>query len=103
MVFRCYGPSGFHWKHKYKWKLTSSQLISLIYGGNFNLFLPKGLTREDEEYVVGVVIEQFKYLGPFPAKMEEIADPETVQSIITIMEMYQKRRRRHFGEPPRGK
>ena len=36
--------------------------------------------------MVGVVVEQFKYFGPFPAKFEEIADPETVQSIILLRE-----------------
>jgi hypothetical protein len=36
--------------------------------------------------VVGVVVEQFKYFGPFPVKIAQIADPETVQSIILLME-----------------
>lgn len=44
------------------------------------------MKRDDEEYVVGVVEEQFKYFGPFPAKIAEIADPETVQSIMLIMQ-----------------
>ncbi|RYN85812.1 hypothetical protein AA0119_g13090 [Alternaria tenuissima] len=73
-----------------------AMLISLIYGGNFNLFLPKGLTREDEEYVVGVVVEQFKYFGPFPAKIAEIADPETAQSIILLMENVPKEKTTPF-------
>ena len=30
--------------------------------------------------------EQFKYFGPFPAKIAEIADPETVQSIMIVKE-----------------
>ncbi|KAH6862994.1 serine/threonine protein kinase [Alternaria alternata] len=73
-----------------------AMVISLIYGGNFNLFLPKGLTREDEEYVVGVVVEQFKYFGPFPAKIAEIADPETVQSIILLIENIPKEKTMPF-------
>lgn len=44
------------------------------------------MKRDDEEYVLGVFEEQFKYFGPFPAKIAEIADPETVQSIILLME-----------------
>jgi hypothetical protein len=44
------------------------------------------LKRDDEEYVLGVVEEQFKYFGPFPAKFAEIADPETVQSIMLLMQ-----------------
>ncbi|KAI2485743.1 Serine/threonine protein kinase [Pyrenophora tritici-repentis] len=62
-----------------------AMLVSLIYGEHFNLFQPKGLKRDDEEYVLGVVEEQFKYFGPFRAKIAEIADPETVQSIMLIM------------------
>lgn len=44
------------------------------------------MKRDDEEYVVGVVMEQFRYFGPFPAKIEEIASPETVQSILWLMQ-----------------
>ncbi|KAI1669890.1 Serine/threonine protein kinase [Pyrenophora tritici-repentis] len=32
-----------------------AMLVSLIYGEHFNLFQPKGLKRDDEEYVLGVV------------------------------------------------
>jgi hypothetical protein len=65
--------------------LPSLKLISLIYGGNFNLLRPE-LDRDHEEYVLGVVMEQFKYFGPFPAKISEIVSPETVQSILWIMQ-----------------
>ncbi|KAF2832812.1 putative serine/threonine protein kinase [Ophiobolus disseminans] len=62
-----------------------AMLISLIYGGNFNLFRPKGMDRDHKEYVVGIVKKQFSYFGPFPAKYAEVADPETVQSIVYLM------------------
>jgi hypothetical protein len=53
------------------------ELISVKYGGGFNLFHPKEIKPDDEEYVLGVFEKQFKYSGPFPAKITEIADPET--------------------------
>lgn len=65
--------------------LTSFQLISLIYGGHFNLFHPKGLKRDDEEYIGGVIEQQFRYFGSFPASIAEIADPETVETIMMMM------------------
>ncbi|KAF1912983.1 putative serine/threonine protein kinase [Ampelomyces quisqualis] len=73
-----------------------AMLISLIYGGDFNLFQPKGLTRDDEEYVGGIVEEQFKYFGPFPAKIAEIADLETVQGILLIMQSIPKEKTTPF-------
>lgn len=47
--------------------------------------------------MVGVVGEQFKYFGPFPAKIAEIADPETVQSIILLMEHIPKEKTTPFS------
>jgi hypothetical protein len=32
-----------------------------------------------------VLKEQFRYFGPFPAKYEEIASPETVTAILYLM------------------
>jgi hypothetical protein len=55
------------------------------------------LKRDDEEYVVGVVEEQFKWFGPFPAKIAEIADPETVQSILLLMENIPKEKTTPFA------
>ncbi|KAH7402804.1 kinase-like domain-containing protein [Pyrenochaeta sp. MPI-SDFR-AT-0127] len=60
-------------------------LISLLYGGDFNLFRPI-IDRGHEEYVVGVVMEQFRYFGPFPAKISDIPSPETIQSILWLMQ-----------------
>lgn len=65
----------------------ANQLISLIYGGNFNLFRPKGLKRDDEEYLLGVLTKQFRYFAPFPTKFEEIAGPETINSILYLMQV----------------
>ncbi|OAL49843.1 STE/STE20 protein kinase [Pyrenochaeta sp. DS3sAY3a] len=61
-------------------------IISLIYGGNFNLFRPKGMDRDHEEYLLGVLKEQFRYFAPFPAKFEEIASQETINSILYLMQ-----------------
>ncbi|KAH3905790.1 hypothetical protein HBH56_213640 [Parastagonospora nodorum] len=60
-------------------------LISLIYGGDFNLFRPK-LDRDHEEYLAEVMMQQFRYFGPFPAKIADIASEKTVQSILWLMQ-----------------
>ncbi|OJD13104.1 STE/STE20 protein kinase [Blastomyces percursus] len=61
-------------------------LISLIYGGNFNLFRPRTVSYGHEEYGLEVLKQQFRYFGPFPAKYEEIASPETVTAILYLMQ-----------------
>jgi hypothetical protein len=61
------------------------KLISLIYGGDFNLFRPN-LPRDHEEYQLGAVIQMFRYFGPFPASIEEIASQETACGILWMME-----------------
>ncbi|KAL6159033.1 hypothetical protein ACJQWK_03306 [Exserohilum turcicum] len=74
-----------------------AMLISLIYGNDFNIFKPVGMKRDDEEYVSGVVIEQFKIFGPFPAKIAEIADSETIHSINLIMRAIPKEKATPFS------
>ncbi|GIK02312.1 hypothetical protein Aspvir_006361 [Aspergillus viridinutans] len=61
-------------------------LISLIYGGNFNLFRPRTVPYGHEEYNLEVLKQQFRYFGPFPPKYEEIAGPETVTAILYLMQ-----------------
>ncbi|RFU29464.1 hypothetical protein B7463_g6866, partial [Scytalidium lignicola] len=61
-------------------------LISLIYGGNFNLFRPRAVPYGHEEYGLEVLKRQFQYFGPFPGKYEEIASPETVAAILYLMQ-----------------
>jgi hypothetical protein len=61
------------------------QLISLIYGGTFNLFRPRTVLYGHEEYGLEVLKRHFRYFGPFPAKYEEIASPETVSAILYLM------------------
>ena len=56
------------------------------------------MKRDDEEYVLGVVEEQFKYFGPFPAKIAEIADPEAVQSILYSMQNIPKEKTTPFSQ-----
>jgi hypothetical protein len=44
------------------------------------------LKRGDEKYKVGVLMEQFRHFGLFPAKFGEILDPDTVRSIVWLMQ-----------------
>ena len=62
------------------------QLISLIYGGNFNLFRPRTVPYGHEEYDLEVLKRQFRYFGPFPPKYDEIASQETVAAICWLMD-----------------
>ena len=63
------------------------QLISLIYGGDFNIFRPKEARYGDENYNVEVVKSQFRYFGPFPAKVKEVFNEETLTSIVHLMHL----------------
>ncbi|KAF3482623.1 serine/threonine protein kinase [Arthroderma uncinatum] len=60
-------------------------LISLIYGGDFNLFRPKTVSYGHEEYGLEVLKQQFRFFGPFPVKYEEVAGPMTVTAILYLM------------------
>jgi hypothetical protein len=64
------------------------KLISLIYGGDFNIFDPPGVPYkfDNPEYEFEVLKRQFQFFGPFPAKYEQIADNDTVEVIIWLTE-----------------
>ncbi|KAI1746927.1 STE/STE20 protein kinase [Xylaria castorea] len=59
----------------------------LIYGGDFNIFRPKGVRYGDELYNLEILKSQFRYFGPFPAKVQETFDEETLTSIVYLMRM----------------
>lgn len=66
---------------------THLKLISLIYGGDFNIFRPKDARYGDEDYSVEVVKSQFRYFGPFPPMIQEIVSHETLTSILYLMHL----------------
>ena len=66
---------------------NSFKVISLIYGGDFNLFRPRTVPYGHEEYGLEVLKRQFKYFGQLPAKYEEIASQETIAAILYLMEV----------------
>ena len=45
------------------------------------------MKRDDDEYLLGFPSEQFRYFAPFPAKFAEIASPETVNSVLYLMQV----------------
>ena len=61
------------------------QLISLIHGGDYNLFRPHNVRKGDEEYGLEVLKQQFRYFGPFPKKYDEIASRETTENVVYLM------------------
>lgn len=62
-------------------------MISLIYGGNFFLFSPRGVPFGHEEYDLEIIKRQFKFFGPFPPKIHEVVSEQTCMSIIYLMEL----------------
>jgi hypothetical protein len=52
--------------------LISPQLISLIYGGDFDVFAPRGVTFDDEDYNAHILMQHFRYFGPFAPKYAEL-------------------------------
>lgn len=62
---------------------TLLQLISLIYGGDYNLFRPP-MERDHEEYILGVLVEQFTFFGPFAPTISEIVTAESGPTIIWL-------------------
>ena len=87
-----FGPLEFWYVEKFENEiqplilLILLQLISLIYGGHFNIFRPRNVLYGYEEYNLEVLKRQFQYFGPFPAKYEEIANRETVEAILYLMD-----------------
>ncbi|GAB1311684.1 hypothetical protein MFIFM68171_01894 [Madurella fahalii] len=62
-------------------------IISLIYGGDFNIFRPEKARYGDEDYGVEVVKSQFRYFGPFPPKIQDVVSDETLTSILYLMHL----------------
>lgn len=62
-------------------------VISMIFGGDFNIFHPMTARHGDEDYNVEVVQSQFRYFGPFPPKIREIVNYETYQSVLYLMHL----------------
>ncbi|GAB7354339.1 hypothetical protein MBLNU459_g4850t2 [Dothideomycetes sp. NU459] len=60
--------------------------ISLIYGGNFNIFRHKVVPFGHEEYNLEILKEQFRFFGPFPPKIDDITSEDTTQIIIYLMD-----------------
>ena len=47
-------------------------------------------------YELKILMRQFQYFGPFPAKYEEIADEETVAVILYLMDQIPQLKLTHF-------
>lgn len=62
-------------------------LISLIFGQNWHIFVPKGLSVDDEEYPAQVLIKQASMFGPFPLSYIDIADDER-QGVLADISNY---------------
>jgi len=77
-------------------RCAMSQLISLIYGGDLNLSRPRDVPFGHEEYELKILMRQTQYLGPFPAKYEEIIDQETVAVILYLGEQIPKSKLTQF-------
>ncbi|KAI4932534.1 hypothetical protein J4E85_002932 [Alternaria conjuncta] len=61
-------------------------VISLIYGGDRNLFQPQDVKRGEQGYLLGVLERQFRYFGPFLPPFIEMGDGGIAQIIQYLME-----------------
>ncbi|KAF1951620.1 kinase-like protein [Byssothecium circinans] len=62
-------------------------LISLIWGQNWHIFIPKGYSVDDPEYPTQVLVKQTSIFGPFPQSYLDIADEERV-GILAVIDNY---------------
>ncbi|KAH8593074.1 kinase-like domain-containing protein, partial [Bisporella sp. PMI_857] len=62
-----------------------AMLISLTYGGKFNLFRPNTVPYGYEDYGLEVLKRHFRYFSRFLAKYEEISSLDTIAAILYLM------------------
>ncbi|POS69472.1 serine/threonine protein kinase [Diaporthe helianthi] len=66
---------------------SSPELISLIYGHDFNIFDPPDvLTDPIDDYKFAVLRRQVEIFGPFPVKYQEIANEDVMELIVWMLE-----------------
>jgi len=76
--------------------MVAWQIISLVYGGDFNLFRTPNVRIDDDDYELKILMRQFRFFGPFPGKYEQIVDLETVQVILYLMQEISAKDLTHF-------
>lgn len=57
----------------------------MIYGADFNLFKPKGISRGDEQYMPEILRRQYRYFGPFPQRFVEIVPDDAIGTVISVV------------------
>jgi serine/threonine protein kinase len=74
------------WTKVYRLKSNSSlQLISLMYGEAFHIFKP-GVSVDNDEYDIKILMRHHRCFGPFPESYEQIADRERLAVLVWIMQ-----------------
>ncbi|PLN81018.1 protein kinase-like protein [Aspergillus taichungensis] len=58
-----------------------AMLISLMYGEGFHIFKP-GVSADDDDYELQILMKHHRCFGPFPASYEEIADQDRIAALI---------------------
>ncbi|KAF1964935.1 putative serine/threonine protein kinase [Bimuria novae-zelandiae CBS 107.79] len=58
--------------------------ITLLFGGNFTLFEPKGFPRDHEDYNLNVVREKLRSFAPFTAKFGAQLDLENLAFLVAL-------------------
>ncbi|KFZ12317.1 hypothetical protein V502_07148 [Pseudogymnoascus sp. VKM F-4520 (FW-2644)] len=66
------------------WPLGTT-LISLIWGLNWHIFKPD-VPADHEDYEEKIVRKHCQYFGPYPISYAEIADEDTLQVLVEVME-----------------
>jgi hypothetical protein len=62
------------------------QMISLIFGGNMQLFIPPDIDKDHEHYAPEIFKRQYQHFAPFPPKIQEIAHEAAMRSIVWVIQ-----------------
>ncbi|KAE9972306.1 hypothetical protein EG328_005085 [Venturia inaequalis] len=63
-------------------------LITLIYGAGFDIFTPREVRFGDEAYEINILMQQFKYFGPFRPKFAELFEGGGAEEELTAVIQY---------------
>lgn len=83
--------------------MFARKLITLIYGAGFDIFTPREVRFGDEAYEINILMQQFKYFGPFRPKFAELfegggAEEELIAVIQYVFDNVPVSERRPFSQ-----
>jgi len=62
------------------------RLVTLIYGVNFYMLAPRGVSFGHEDYEINILMRQFQFFGSFPQSYRELIEGnEEIEMIIQYL------------------